>query len=104
MEAVSDKAKRHERASELCDRGDEHLKHYYDLKEQIVAAEAHVESVRQQYHDWQGVGEKRELFDAEDAVTGLRRSLSETASDVVTTLSAALGQDQEPRGRKTADG
>jgi serine/threonine-protein kinase len=95
LEAVSDKAKRHERASELCTQGETQLSDYYALKERIAAAKRRVERVRQQFHDWQSVADKRELFDAEDDVVRLSRELSEAASDVVMTLSAALGQDQE---------
>ena len=100
MEAASDKAKRHERATELGEKGESRLNDYHALKKKIVDAESHVETMRHRFHDWQSVDDKRELFDAEDDVQKLRRELAETASDVVMTLSASLGQDQEHAGAR----
>lgn len=100
LEAASDKAKRHERASELCEEGAARLEAYRELKQRIAQAEGAVEDVRHRFHDWQNVDEKQELFAAEDIVANLRRELAETASHVVMSLSAALGQDQEHAGAR----
>ena len=100
LEAASDKAKRHERATELCTKGASKLDEYHAVQEKIAVADNHVDNVRQRFHDWQSVDDKRELFDAEDDAQKLRRELAETASDVVMTLSAALGHDQEHAGAR----
>ena len=95
LEAASDKAKRAERASELAAKGRSALEEYYALKNAIERAEAVVEGLRRRFHAWQSVDEKRELFAAEDEAARLRRRLAESASEIVMTLSAALGQDQQ---------
>jgi serine/threonine-protein kinase len=100
LEAASDKAKRHERATELCEEGAARLDAYHALKRKILEAENAVEDVRHRFHDWQPVDEKQDLFDAEDAVAALRRELAESASRVVMSLSAALGQDHEHAGAR----
>ena len=78
LEAASDKAKRHARATELCTKGASKLDDYHALQEKIAIADSHVDNVRQRFHDWQSVEDKRELFDAEDDARALRRTLAET--------------------------
>jgi serine/threonine-protein kinase len=101
LEAAADRAKRRERASELAARGKLGLNQYYALKESVLEAQKMVESLRHRFHDWQSVREKRPLFEAEDEVAKRRSAVAESASEVVMTLSAALGQDPEhPEARR----
>ena len=95
LEAAADKTQRFERARELASQGKTLLDDYNSLRKQIADADRQIEDVRQRFDAWQSVDEKSELFAAEDEAAGLRRKLSERASEVVMTLSAALGQDQE---------
>jgi serine/threonine-protein kinase len=101
LEAASDRAKRRERASELASRGKLGLDQYYALKDSVVEAVQRVESLRHRFHDWQSVEEKKPLFEAEDEVGKRKSAVAESASEVVMTLSAALGQDPEhPEARR----
>ena len=95
LEAAADKTQRFDRARELASQGKTLLDDYNSLRKQIADADRQIEDVRQRFDAWQSVDEKSELFAAEDEAAGLRRKLSERASEVVMTLSAALGQDQE---------
>jgi eukaryotic-like serine/threonine-protein kinase len=101
LEAASDRAKRRERAGEIAVRGRATLDRYYELKEDADRAARDAEEIRKQFYDWQSVEEKRPLFEAEDEVAKRRSGLAEAASEVVMTLSAALGQDPEhPEARR----
>ena len=93
LESASDRAKRRERAGELAAQGRLLLDQYYALKEKVEEALKQVEDLRHRYHDWQSVEEKSPLFESEDEVASLRTALAEAASEVVMTLSAALGHD-----------
>ncbi|HEY7699179.1 MAG TPA: protein kinase, partial [Vicinamibacteria bacterium] len=93
LESASDRAKRRERAGELAAQGRLLLDQYYALKENVEEAQRRVEEMRHRFHDWQSVEEKAPLFDSEDEVSNLRTALAEAASEVVMTLSAALGHD-----------
>ncbi len=93
LESASDRAKKRERAGELAAQGRLLLDQYYALQEKVEEARSQVEDLRHRYQDWQSVEEKSPLFDAEDEVAGLRTALAEAASQVVMTLSAALGHD-----------
>ena len=95
LEAASDKAKRHERATELAQKGRLLLTRHQEAKGKVSDAQRRVEELRHNFNDWQSVEEKVSLFAAEDEVVASSRSLAEKASEVVMTLSAALGQDQE---------
>ena len=102
LEAAADRAKRRERAGELAAKGRIELNQYYELKEVAEQARQRVEEIRKRFHDWQSVEDKRPLFEAEDDVAKLRSGLAESASNVVMTLSAALGQDPEhPDARRS---
>jgi serine/threonine-protein kinase len=93
LESASDRARRRERAGELAEQGRLLLDQYYALKEKVEEALRQVEDLRHRYHDWQSVEEKSPLFESEDEVASLRTALAEAASEVVMTLSAALGHD-----------
>ena len=93
LESASDRAKRRERAFELAAQGRLLLDQYYALKEKVEETRSQVEEVRHRYQDWQSVAEKSLLFESEDEVASLRTALAEAASEVVMTLSAALGHD-----------
>ena len=102
LEAASDKAKRIERAGKLAMQGRETLDEYTKLKEQITLLEDKTRRLRQGFKGWQSVEEKATLFAAEDELEKSRRSLVQAASDIVMTLSAALGQHEEhPLARQT---
>jgi serine/threonine-protein kinase len=102
LEAVSDRVKRRERAGELAAKGRTALERYYDLKESAERARKEAEETRKRFHEWQSVEEKQPLFEAEDEVAELRSGLAEAASEVVMSLSAALGQDPEhPEARRS---
>jgi serine/threonine-protein kinase len=93
LESASDRAKTRERAGELAAQGRLLLDQYYALKEKVEEALKRVEALRHRFHDWQSVEEKSPLFEAEDEVFDLKTALAEAASEVVMTLSAALGHD-----------
>jgi serine/threonine-protein kinase len=93
LESASDRAKRRERAGLLAAQGRLLLDQYYALKEKVEETRSQVEDLRHRYHDWQSVEEKSPLFESEDEVASLRTALAEAASEVVMTLSAALGHD-----------
>jgi eukaryotic-like serine/threonine-protein kinase len=93
LESVSDRAKRRERAGHLAAQGRLLFDQYYALKEKLDEARGRVDALRHRYQDWQSVAEKAPLFEAEDEAAGLRTAIAEAASEVVMTLSAALGHD-----------
>jgi serine/threonine-protein kinase len=97
LEAASDKAKRRERAGELAAQGRKLLDSYRSLKEKIFDLEADVGRLQAMFKSWQTVEEKAPLHQAEDRVVMARRNLGQIASDLVMTLSAALGHDGEHR-------
>ncbi len=93
LESASDRAKKRERAGELAAQGRLLLDQYYALKEKLDDARREVEALRNRYFDWQSVEEKAPLFESEDEVESLRTAIAEAASEVVMSLSAALGHD-----------
>lgn len=101
LEAAADKAKRRERAEQLSVRGQSLLDSYRRVKEDMRGMEDNIRELRRTFKGWQPVEEKAELYRAEDRLEAARRSLVETASSLVMTLSAAIGQDeQHPRARR----
>jgi serine/threonine-protein kinase len=101
LESASDRARRRERAGELASSGKLLLDQYHALKEKLTEARARVEELRPRFHDRQSVEEKTPLFEAEDDVRSLETAVAEAASEVVMTLSAALGHDSShPEARR----
>ncbi|HJS74650.1 MAG TPA: bifunctional serine/threonine-protein kinase/formylglycine-generating enzyme family protein, partial [Vicinamibacteria bacterium] len=101
LESASDRAKRRERASDLAAQGKLQLGQYYGLKEKLDHARKRVDALRNRYFDWQSVEEKAPLFESEDEVESLRSAIAEAASEVVMSLSAALGHDpSHPEARR----
>lgn len=102
LEAASDEAKRFERAGQLAADGRRLLDSYQSIKENIRELEKDAARLRANFKGWQTVEDKATLFEAEDRLTEARRNLALEASDLVMTLSAALGQhDQHPIARGT---
>jgi serine/threonine-protein kinase len=95
LEAASDRAKRQARAGRLAARAEELLQSHFASRASARDLEEAVARLRQRFKSWQTVPEKAPLFEAEDRLAEARRTLVETASEVVMTLSAALGQDED---------
>ncbi len=93
LEAEADKAKRHERAGRLAAQGRETLEAYLSQRREIEELGSRAARLRATFKGWQPIVEKAELFQVEDWIKQGRERLARTASDVLMTGAAALGQD-----------
>jgi len=89
--AESDRAHRHELAEAKAGQGGERLRQYHSLCVDVRRLESEVEALRGRFEPWTPEPEKVALFASEEQLTRARDDLVRTSSDVVATLTEALG-------------
>ncbi|MEM7246449.1 MAG: bifunctional serine/threonine-protein kinase/formylglycine-generating enzyme family protein [Acidobacteriota bacterium] len=98
----ADRAKRTALADERATEGRRILEEHRRLLEEVERLEERVKDRARRFESWQSVEEKAELFSAEDEVKAAQEKVVQAASDVVTTLTEALGFDPEHAAARRA--
>jgi len=95
LETETDKLRRHALAEEKVAQARELLR-VYQLQRKVVAdLEQRSRELEGSFKSWQSVDEKRELYDADQAVRVGRHQLIDLSTDVVGVLTEALGFERE---------
>ncbi|HYQ02871.1 MAG TPA: bifunctional serine/threonine-protein kinase/formylglycine-generating enzyme family protein [Polyangiaceae bacterium] len=95
LETETDRVRRHTLAEEKVAEARELLR-VYQLQRKVVAdLEQKGRELESSFKSWQSVDEKRDLYDADQAVRTGRRQLIDLSTDVVGVLTEALGFERE---------
>jgi len=95
LETETDKARRHTLAEEKVAEARELLRVYQVQRRVVADLEQQARQLEGSFESWQSVDEKRELYDADQAVRVGRRQLIDLSTDVVGVLTEALGFERE---------
>ncbi|HEY0466071.1 MAG TPA: bifunctional serine/threonine-protein kinase/formylglycine-generating enzyme family protein, partial [Polyangiaceae bacterium] len=95
LETETDKVRRHTLAEEKVAEARELLRVYQMQRKVVADLEQKSRELEGSFKSWQSVDEKRELYDADQAVRVGRRQLIDLSTDVVGVLTEALGFERE---------
>jgi len=95
LETETDRVRRHTLAEEKVAEARELLRVYQLQRKVVTELEQKSRELEGNFKSWQSVAEKRELYDADNAVSTGRRQLIDLSTDVVGVLTEALGFERE---------
>ncbi|MFC2172036.1 SUMF1/EgtB/PvdO family nonheme iron enzyme [Acidobacteriota bacterium] len=102
LEAESDRARRHERAEAKACEGIQKFEAFKRFREDVKILETELIELGMRFKGWQPLKDKASLLEKQDQFEHARGLLPEMASDVVTTLSVALGFNSENKTARRA--